>query len=73
MVGATPAGLLGSRTAPVDEVDRELVEEPAGRIVARRPPRGPDQGAGDVEALLGAGQSDVGEPALLLELGLVAQ
>ena len=70
---AAPAGLLRGRTAPVDEVDRELVEEAAGRVVAGRAPRGADEGPGDVEALLRAGETDVGEAALLLELGLVAE
>ena len=70
---AAPAGLLGSRTPPVDEVDRELVEEAARGVVAGRAPRGADEGPGDVEPLLGAGDADVGEAALLLELGLVAQ
>ncbi len=62
-----------SVAAPVDQVDRQLVEEPGGRVVQRRSPRRAHQRPGDVEPLPGAGHADVGEAALLLQLGLVAQ
>ena len=72
-VGAAPLGLGGLGTAPVDQVDRHLVEEPRRRVVRGRPPGGADDRPRDVEPLLGAGHADVREPALLLELGLVAE
>ena len=41
--------------------------------MGRRAPRRADQGARDVEPLPGPGEADVGQPALLLELGTVAE
>ena len=67
----TASGGLGA--SPVDEVDRQLVEEARAGVVRRGPPGGADDGARDVEPLAGPGDADVGQAALLLELGLVAE
>src|SRR5205085_130516 len=67
---ATPAGLLGLGALPVDEVDRELVDEPGRRVVRRRSPGRAHDRPGDVEPLAGTGQPDVGKPALFLQLRL---
>ena len=52
---------------------RDLVEEPGGRVPLRRPPRRPHHGPRQVQPLAGAGDTDVGEPPLLLQLLGVAQ
>ena len=55
----------GLGSPPVDQLARNLVEEPAWRIVLRRPPRRPGDRAGDVEPLASPGDADVREPPLL--------
>jgi hypothetical protein len=52
----------------VDEPVGDLVEEAAGRVVLRTTEQRPAPGVGQVEALPGPGDPDVGEPPLLLEL-----
>ena len=58
---------------PVDQVGRDLVEEPGRRVVLRCAPGGADRRAGQVQPLAGPGDADVGEPPLLLELLGVAE
>ena len=66
----------GGRTAlrpvmlPCDSTSSagDLLEEPRRRVVLRRAEQAAAPGVGDVEALPGPGDADVGEPALLLQL-----
>ena len=65
--------LVGLGPAPVDQVVGHLAEEARRRVVGGRAPRGPHQRPGEVEPLAGAGEPDVREPALLLELAAVVE
>src|SRR5690349_15516417 len=57
---------------PLDQLGGHLGQEP-GLLVVRGPAEpGPGHRAGQVQPLLGPGDAHVGEPALLLELPLVA-
>ncbi len=51
----------------------DLVEEPRRRVVRRRTPGRTAHRPGDVEPFAGAGDADVGEASLLLQLGRVAE
>jgi hypothetical protein len=51
-----------------DEVTGDLVEEPAGRVVLAGAEQHPTPGVGEVEPLLGPGDADIGEAALLFHL-----
>ena len=68
-----PRRLLRLGALPVDEVDGQLREEPAGRVVRRSAPGRAHDGARDVQALLGAGEADVREATLLLQLRGIAE
>ena len=54
-------------------VGRQLVEEPGRRVVGRLTPAGAHLRAREEQPLLGPGDADVGQPALLLELARVAE
>src|SRR4051812_22370553 len=71
--GPVPGRLLLLRTPPVDQLLRNLVEEPRRRVMGGRTPRGPDDSTREIEPLLRAGEADIREPTLLLQLDLVAQ
>ena len=55
-------------SATLHERLRDLVEEPARRVVLGRTAQRSAPRVGEVEPVHGAGDADVGEPALLLEL-----
>src|SRR5690606_21788109 len=68
---AVPAAPAAGPAVPLDvahELGRDLVEEPAGRVVLRAAEQRAAPGVGEVEAAPGPGDAHVGEPALLLEL-----
>ena len=58
---------------PVDQRGRDLRQEPGRRVERRAAVPVPRRGPGQVQPLLRAGDPDVGEPPLLLQLALVGQ
>ncbi|SKZ30580.1 Uncharacterised protein [Mycobacteroides abscessus subsp. abscessus] len=66
----TPPGLGAS---PIDEMLRDLLQEARFRIRDGLSPRCAGHRTGQVEPFLGAGDTDVGESALLAQLGRVAE
>ena len=73
--GAAAAQRLhgGCQTLPVDGLARHVVEETGGWHGVGRAPGRAHGGAGEVEALAGAGEGHVGQAPLLGELGLLCQ
>src|SRR5690606_2066155 len=67
-VGAAAAAGTAVPLDVVHELGRDLVEEPAGRVVLRAAEQRAAPGVGEVEPATGPGDADVREPALLLEL-----
>ena len=56
-----------------DQPARYVGEEPRGQAGSRHPPEAPPEGPQQVQTLLGPRDAHVGQPALLLHLGLVLQ
>ena len=52
----------------VDELGRDLLEEPRRRVVLRRAEQAAAPGVGHEQPLAGPGDADVGQAALLLQL-----
>ena len=63
----------GVLALPVDQLVRDLFEEPRGRVPLRRPPGRAHHRAAQVKPLTCASDADIGESALLFELLRVAE
>src|SRR3954449_10540357 len=69
-----PNALAPVRAAPrdvalrLDELGRDLVDEPRRRVVLRRAEEAATPGMGDEQPITSAGDADVGEAAFLLQL-----